>query len=446
MTIILHIAKTKVYVHVAKDVRGRLDIAVSPQRQRRDAEWKESEHPRGQPGNPGQFGSSGSSSSESEWEGEHGSIAKLTEKEIPETDIEDLGFEIDESDPFDRVRPSDPNDPHNVGLSIGKSKKGAKERYKALTNERDQLPLGRGNRTEEQNSRYEEIEREINELWKEMYPEDVEEQPGGRYLVGVSVASKTKKVAVNADNRREAISKAVAIERAEAANRGMQELGVDPELGNIINDAFPGSNRRMGLYSARVAAKRLPGSMSSKYLSPGEASQIIAYSGFAYDKVNTMLRTNQVHPAVDKLKDAINHSLEKLPASPGTTYRVAHLSPTVAAEYQPGRVLTERGFTSTTKKQGHVPASQEKGSGQYEFVIHGKTGRDVEELAAKPEYGDQEVLFKSGTRFKIKSVEGQRIELEEVGDDASHVVSSEDKKLLDKNISKLRKKHAKGPE
>jgi len=102
---------------------------------------------------------------------------------------------------------------------------------------------------------------------------------------------------------------------------------------------------------------------------------------------------------------SLNAGLEKLPKYTQTTYRRASLTPEQFKAYEVGKVVEERGFTSTSKNQGTW-------SGDYSYTIHGKNGRDVEKLSSHP--SEAEVLFKSGSRFFVKSVKGNHIELEEV--------------------------------
>ena len=85
------------------------------------------------------------------------------------------------------------------------------------------------------------------------------------------------------------------------------------------------------------------------------------------------------------------------------------------AGYIPKTVVTERQFTSTSRKRNLT---------QYEYrnveiVVYSRSGRDVSPWAAKPD--DQEILVPAGTKFKVLQAKRQngsaQIELTEVGDD-----------------------------
>jgi hypothetical protein len=81
------------------------------------------------------------------------------------------------------------------------------------------------------------------------------------------------------------------------------------------------------------------------------------------------------------------------------------VSPEISKLYQPGKVFVEQGFMSTSKDSSTW-------SGDLQFVIKSKTGRDIQKISSHP--GEAEVLFKSGTRFKIAAREGNKITMEEI--------------------------------
>lgn len=153
------------------------------------------------------------------------------------------------------------------------------------------------------------------------------------------------------------------------------------------------------------AKKKLKASGLDKYMTPEEAVGVIAYTGSHYGAVNDQLRKGQMTVAQYKLQKSINAGLDKMPAYEGTTYRKASLTPEQFALYKPGMVVEERGFTSTSKNKGTW-------SGSHQYTIHGKSGRDVQPISNH--HGEAEVLFKSGTRFYVESVQGNHITLREL--------------------------------
>jgi len=153
------------------------------------------------------------------------------------------------------------------------------------------------------------------------------------------------------------------------------------------------------------AAAQLKNSGLSKHLTPEAAMPIIAYSGSHYGVLNDQLRKGQMTMAQYKFAKSLNAGLDRLPAHTGTTFRKANISPEQLALYKPGMVVEERGFTSTSKSQGTW-------SGSTQYIVHGKTGRDISKISSHK--SEQEVLFKSGTRFLVESVKGNEITLREV--------------------------------
>lgn len=115
----------------------------------------------------------------------------------------------------------------------------------------------------------------------------------------------------------------------------------------------------------------------------------------------------------------LRRALAKLPRVPGTTYRGVDLDPATVDKYQVGTIHTEPHFLSTSKLRSRAYR------GNAQFVIRGRSGRDIEMLSKRPE--QREVLFGAYTAFRVAGREDRidpetgspyvRIELEEVGDD-----------------------------
>jgi hypothetical protein len=73
-----------------------------------------------------------------------------------------------------------------------------------------------------------------------------------------------------------------------------------------------------------------------------------------YTTMNPFLRDSSGYSDADRLAiqaraDRVSEGLAKLPAEPGETYRGVTYSDDVLDKYQPGQVVTERAFTSTSK-------------------------------------------------------------------------------------------------
>jgi hypothetical protein len=142
-------------------------------------------------------------------------------------------------------------------------------------------------------------------------------------------------------------------------------------------------------------------------LTPTDAGYIQAYTGAAYREINKALRNNSVSVDQYKYVKGLNAALDKLPEYKGTVYRKTNLPAHVAESYKVGQVVFERGFTSTSKKEGVW-------AGEYRYVIEESiSGRDVQKISHhKSEY---EVLFKANSEFIVTKREGKLIYLKEYG-------------------------------
>ncbi|WP_039828345.1 ADP-ribosyltransferase [Nocardia testacea] len=125
---------------------------------------------------------------------------------------------------------------------------------------------------------------------------------------------------------------------------------------------------------------------------------INSYTGMGYRDLNQALRNPLTDPDAytQQRIDALNQALGKLPDHQGPVVRHTNLPEQELAKYQPGQVVVETGFTSTTKNPNGAGALFEGGS-NVEFQIISKTGKDVSGLSKSPE--EMEVLFRSGTPF-----------------------------------------------
>lgn len=142
-------------------------------------------------------------------------------------------------------------------------------------------------------------------------------------------------------------------------------------------------------------------------MTTGELATIRAYTGNAYGTINNQLRLGQMDPHVWENTKALNSALKKVERYPDTLYRRTDLDPNIWNKYQVGKIVEERGFTSTSK----VEDAWEYGN--YRFVItKNKSGANIQPYAQEEHEG--EVLFPAGTRFKILKREGATVTMEEV--------------------------------
>jgi hypothetical protein len=124
------------------------------------------------------------------------------------------------------------------------------------------------------------------------------------------------------------------------------------------------------------------------------------YTGPGYDTINRYLRgqggyTADEATALQSRADRVSQELARLPPVPGTTYRGTYLSAEQAARYEPGRVVTERAFTSTSTD----PQVAEQFTDNAYFIVRGQSGRDVAPFSQLGH--ESEILYDQGTRFRV---------------------------------------------
>jgi len=144
-------------------------------------------------------------------------------------------------------------------------------------------------------------------------------------------------------------------------------------------------------------------------LTKEEKSAVADYTGSAYRAINAGLRSGVLEEHQWQQVDRINSALGKLPDYKGEVKRQAMLTAEQFGAYQVGKIVEERGFTSTSTKKDwswHVTGT--------DFIINSKTGKDIEKLSLHGST-EKEVLFRSGTRFRITKREGKKVYMEEVG-------------------------------
>lgn len=159
-------------------------------------------------------------------------------------------------------------------------------------------------------------------------------------------------------------------------------------------------------WELREGARRLKAS-GIKNMTPVEAAHVVGYVGKRYKKLNKQLRTGSLSASQAEYAKTLNEALDKLPTYKGQTLRGVNLSEAQRSAYKVGQVIEDRGFVSTGKDFVFDTNTT--------FYIQGKSGRDITKLTSDTrdtQWG--EVLFKSGTRFRVDHNDGANIVLSEV--------------------------------
>ncbi|MFE9575081.1 ADP-ribosyltransferase [Nocardia sp. NPDC006044] len=150
---------------------------------------------------------------------------------------------------------------------------------------------------------------------------------------------------------------------------------------------------------------------ATAHLTDPEKRSIKAYTtNGGYTELNNALREGNPNPEQQAEIARIEAGLTKLPAFHGTVYRGIMLPPdsTALADYAPGRIVTERAFTSTSTVKANaesfsdIPPAGATGAGpRVVFEITSRNGRELPpELSAYR--NEKEVLFAPGTKFRVE--------------------------------------------
>jgi hypothetical protein len=139
-------------------------------------------------------------------------------------------------------------------------------------------------------------------------------------------------------------------------------------------------------------------------LKPEEVVALDMYSNTSYRPINRYLRNREKFdpsPYDDNFEKVLNSALDKLDDFKGTVYRGGNFDAITLEKYKnafdKGVPITENGFTSTSKETGLAF------DGDTFIIIESKTGKSIEEIVEFDVEGarEAEVLFRSGTKFKI---------------------------------------------
>jgi hypothetical protein len=182
-------------------------------------------------------------------------------------------------------------------------------------------------------------------------------------------------------------STAKAVSHEPASPPPMPVLGAQPHGG--APSAYPPQSLAHD-HHGPVAPNAAP--LTTEHL-----SAFANYTGPGHEYLNDALRTDTLDASQQAQVDALNQALEKLPHHHGPVFRGTNLPPEVLAQYQPGRVVTESAFFSTTTDL--KVAQSTAFAGNVEFRIRSTTGRDISSFSILP--SEQEVLFPNGIQFYV---------------------------------------------
>jgi hypothetical protein len=127
--------------------------------------------------------------------------------------------------------------------------------------------------------------------------------------------------------------------------------------------------------------------------------KIREYTSYSYEKLNSAMRRGSVSLEHQESIECMLKGMAKevrLPVHRGTVYRGANLPEPAMNELRPGATYCDPAFLSTSRLRNQAFR------GSVQFIIESKTGVDVASISAHR--GEEEVLFRPATMFKIISV------------------------------------------
>ena len=144
------------------------------------------------------------------------------------------------------------------------------------------------------------------------------------------------------------------------------------------------------------------------------------YTGDGYTIMNRALRLSDIPSPVQARISAVEKALIKLSAREEVVYQGTVLRGTSLPEHflrtiVPGATFSDPAFMSTSTTPSvaeNFHMMQPDGAILVAFVIYSKTGVDVEKLSCME--GEDEVLFRPNTQFRIQSVENNVVCMEEL--------------------------------
>jgi ADP-ribosyltransferase exoenzyme len=225
-------------------------------------------------------------------------------------------------------------------------------------------------------------------------PKPLNEQPGGPKG---SATSATAPVAYPVEPSAAAVhapSSTPTVSTPAASSTPSAPLPRPPEAGQPHGGA-PSAYQPQSLahdHHGPVAHDAAP--LTSEHL-----SAVADYTGLGHEDLNSALRNGTMDASQQARVEALNQALGKLPPHSGLVFRGTGLPPEVLAQYQPGAVVTEDAFVSTSVDP--AVARSPAFAGNVEFRIVSETGRYISSLSSISH--EQEVLFPSGLQFYVIS-------------------------------------------
>jgi hypothetical protein len=146
-------------------------------------------------------------------------------------------------------------------------------------------------------------------------------------------------------------------------------------------------------------------------LSEAEIISVKTYTNDYYTTINKALREKNVNSEQSSFNDVLNRTLDKLESYEGVVYRGVKLNEKQIQIYKDAfenkKEHIEFGFTSTSRDSQTAGYFGVDLGGNVQIKILSKTGRNLDDVSIS-HASEQEILFKSGTKFKITQFKKKR--------------------------------------
>lgn len=141
-------------------------------------------------------------------------------------------------------------------------------------------------------------------------------------------------------------------------------------------------------------------------LTVAEKAAIYNFSSSSYFWINKALMAGgEEAKKVTPFVEVLNSALRKLKKVEGPVHRTLFVADADLMTQTPGALISSEAFTTSSLKEGKV-------AGKTNYIIQSKTGRYISGHSVLP--AEAEVVFAPRTQFRVLSVEGKDIVLEEV--------------------------------
>ena len=133
-------------------------------------------------------------------------------------------------------------------------------------------------------------------------------------------------------------------------------------------------------------------------------------TNIGYKKLNQALRAQNLNNFQKAVTKYLNEALDKLPRYSSKDdewfYRIVNYTDDIRKKYKMGEEIIEKHFFGVHKTLGALEESSLRRNHNTVIKVQGKNGRLIEDLSKLKT--EQEVLFKSGTKFKVKLIQMEK--------------------------------------